>query len=252
MGIFDFLKEIFSPPESPEELVKERWIAFDDGTYRDMLQDYDEMAWRVGVSWFELWFQGLEKRTEQNLGRRLAHAAVEHEEYMMGLGGSSIPSGRDPASWSRTILHWETSGLGRFGLLEDGDETRITVELPASGPICSGLIAATWEKATGKRHRFLWSESAGDGLIITLTQDDTQVPRPKPLSPSWNNQGSGANIIPETNDEMWLDMRADSPGHWSIMNERRMFVLLDLILRFEEYCIPYLDGNCGVRFEDYS
>ncbi len=36
------------------------------------------------------------------------------------------------------------------------------------------------------------------------------------------------------------------------MNERRMFVLLDLILRFEEYCIPYLDGNCGVRFEDYS
>ena len=85
MGIFDFLKEIFSSQEGSEELVKERWIAFDDGTYRDMLQDYDEMAWRVGVSWFELWFQGLEKRTEQSLGRRLAHAAVEHEEYMLSL-----------------------------------------------------------------------------------------------------------------------------------------------------------------------
>jgi len=114
MGLFDFLRELFSSPASSEELVKERWIAFDDGTYRDMLRDYDEMAWRVGVGWFESWFQGLEKRTAQSLGRRLAHAAVEHEEYRMGLGGSSIPSGRDPASWSRTIMHWETSGLGRF------------------------------------------------------------------------------------------------------------------------------------------
>ena len=252
MGLFNFLREFLSSPPNPEGLVKERWIAFDDGTYRDMLRDYDEIAWRVGVGWFESWFQGLEKRTAQSLGRRLAHAAVEHEEYMMGLGGLSIPSGRDPASWSRTIMHWETSGLGRFGLLEDGDETRMVVELPASGPICSGLIAAAWEKATGKRHRFLWSESAGDGLVITLTQDDAQVPRPKPLSPSWNVQGPAADVMPETNDEIWMDLRADSSGHWSIMNERRMFILLDLILRFEEYCIPYLDGNCGVRFEDYS
>jgi hypothetical protein len=34
----------------------------------------------VGNFVFESWFLGLEKRTEQSLGRRLAHAAVEHEE----------------------------------------------------------------------------------------------------------------------------------------------------------------------------
>ena len=64
MGIFDFLKEIFSSQESPEELVKERWIACDAGTDGDMLRDYAEIAWRLGVVWFESWFQGLEKRTE--------------------------------------------------------------------------------------------------------------------------------------------------------------------------------------------
>ena len=41
MGLFDFIREFFSPPSSPEELVKERWTAFDDGTYRDKLRDYD-------------------------------------------------------------------------------------------------------------------------------------------------------------------------------------------------------------------
>jgi len=29
MGLFDFLRKLFSSPAGPEELVKERWIAFD-------------------------------------------------------------------------------------------------------------------------------------------------------------------------------------------------------------------------------
>ena len=252
MGIRDSIRNFFSTPPSLEEGVKERWKAFDDGTYRDSSRGRDEIAWRVGGGWFESWFQGLEQRAEQSLGRRLAHAAVEHEEYMMGSGGWGTPSGRDPASWSRTILRWETSGLGRFRILEDGDETRIVVEQPASGPICSGLITAAWEGATSKRHRFLWSESAGEGLVITLTQDVAQIPGPKPLSPAWNDQGFGAGAMSESNDEMWLDLRSDSHGQWSIRGERKMFLHRDLILRFEEYCLPYLDGTSGGRVEDYS
>ena len=112
MGLMDSVRNFFSTPPSLEEGVKERWKSFDDGTYRDSSRGRDEIAWRVGRGWFESWFQGLEQRAEQSLGRRLAHAAVEHEEYMMGSGGWDTPSGRDLASWSRTILRWETSGLG--------------------------------------------------------------------------------------------------------------------------------------------
>ncbi len=252
MGFMESIRNFLSTPSSLEEVVKERWKAFDDGTYRDLSRDYNEIAWRVGGGWFESWFQGLEQRTGQSLGRRLAHAAVEHEEYMMGSGGWDAPSGRDPASWSRTILRWETSGLGKFRLLEDGDETRIVVEQPASGPICSGLITAAWEGATSKRHRFLWSESAGEGLVITLTQDDVQIPTPKSLSPAWKDQGLGAGMMPESSDEMWLDLRNDSLGQWSIRGERKMFLHRDLILRFEEYCLPYLGGIHEGRDEDYT
>jgi hypothetical protein len=36
------------------------------------------------------------------------------------------------------------------------------------------------------------------------------------------------------------------------MGERRMFLHRDLILRFEEYCLPYLDGIPEGRVEDYD
>ena len=258
MGLFDslgsfFLKHFYGDPWPLENQVKLRWMPIDDGTYSDMARDYDpyKLAWRVGVGWFEAWFQGLEQRTGQSLGRRLAHAAVEYEEHMMGFEGWDAPSGRDPASWSSTIQDWESRGLGRFELLDDGEETRILVDRPASGPICSGLVAAAWERATGKRHRFLWSESAGEGLVITLTPDDTQVPVPKPRRPSWRDQEIGCDLGKESIDELWADLRVESSGCWSIMNERRMFLHRDLILRFEDYCLPYLDVVHEGRDEDY-
>ena len=258
MGLFDslgnfFLKHFYGDPLSPEHQVKLRWMPIDDGTYSDMARDYDpyKIAWRVGVGWFESWFQGLEQRTGQSLGRRLAHAALEYEEHMMSFGGFDAPSGRKTSSWSGTIQDWHSRGLGRFELLDDGEKTRILVERPASGPICSGLVAAAWERATGKRHRFLWSEIVGEGLVITLTQDDAQVPEPKPRRPTWRNREIGMNLDNESTDELWGDLRINSSGDWSIMNERRMFLHRDLILRFEDYCLPHLDGIHEGRNEDY-
>ena len=261
MGLFDSLwsfirKSFYGNPESRENQMRLRWTPIDDGTYSDMARDYDpnKIAWRVGVGWFESWFQGLEQRVGQSLGRRLAHAAVEYEEHMMRFETEwHAPSGRDPASWSSTIEDWESRGLGRFELLDDDEETRVLVDRPASGPICSGLVAAAWERATGERHRFLWSESAGEGLVITLTPDDAQVPEPKPRRPTWNDQETGMplNGLPES-DELWGDLRVESSGHWSIMNERRMFLHRDLILRFEDYCVPYLDGIHEGREGDYA
>jgi len=258
MGLLDsfgnfLLKHFYVNPESPENQVKLRWTPIDDGTYSDMARNYDpyKIAWRVGVGWFESWFQGLEQRTGQSLGRRLAHAAVEYEEHMMSFEGGGAPSGRDPTSWLSTIEDWESRGLGQFELLDDGEETRILVYRPASGPICSGLVAAAWERATGKRHRFLWSESAGKGLVITLTPDDTQVPEPEPRRPTWMDQEIGVPLD-GLSDELWVDLRIESSGYWSIMNDRRMFLHRDLILRFEDYCIPYLDGIHEGREEDYA
>ena len=265
MGFFDFL--IPKPPPI-EELVRDRWGPTGDGTFfdahlgREGFFEHQNVAWRVGTSWFESWFQGIEHRLGLSLGRRLAHAAAESYEYQAsnpasaGILGirkfsSKIPSGREISSWSSTILEWQTQGLGRFKMLDDSEEIRIIVERPASGPICSGIIASAWEKSTGKRHRFRWSENKGGGLLITLAQDDTEIPSPKPTNPNWNWKHT--DMLGDSDiDELWKDFRMDSPGDWSIRGERKMFLHRDLFLRFEDYCIPYVDDIKEGRSEDYT
>ncbi len=92
MGLFDFLNSAPKSPSDSEDAITGRW-EFSGGVCRDSLRGRNEIAWRTGSTWFELWFQGLERRTAQSLGRRLAHAAVEHEEYMLSLGGNHSTQG---------------------------------------------------------------------------------------------------------------------------------------------------------------
>ncbi len=251
MGFFDFLNSAPKSSSTPEDVIISRW-AFTGGVFRDSLRGSNEIAWRTGSTWFELWFQGLERRAAQSLGRRLAHAAVEHEEYMLSLVGNHSPRGRNPDSWNNSRMLWETGGLGRFGLLEDAEETLLFVEKPASVPICAGIIAASWEASTSKRHRFLWNEGTEGGLVVTMSPDHKQIPKPLPLYSDWAPPNVEAIRDGKSNDRNWQDLRVDSPGQWSIMGERRMFVHLDLLRRFEEYCLPYMDGIHEGRSDCYD
>ena len=117
MGFFDFL--VPKPPPI-EELVRDRWGPSKNGTFFDAHLGWEgffehNVAWRVGTSWFESWFQGIEHRLGLSLGRRLAHAAAESYEFQvsnpasLGILGirkirGKIPSGRDISSWSGLSL----------------------------------------------------------------------------------------------------------------------------------------------------
>jgi len=252
MGLFESLRRLL--PIRVSSNPKSRWQFLDDGMCIDTLRD-SELAWRVGANRFESLLQSVEKRTENSLGRRLAHAALEHEERFIGLGEITRPSGRNPSSWSEYISDWESRGLGRFRLLDDEQDIRILAEGPASGPICAGVIAAAWECSTGRRHRFTWSDGASDGLVVSLIKQHSDVPGPKPMSVPWIS--SGTTHLPGLRGilgdlDYWVDYRSDGGGTWSIMGERRVMIHLDLITRFEDYCIPYIEGNRFLRSEDYE
>ena len=248
MGFFDSLRKII-PRQTPSDPVT-RWVFLANGTCLDKLRK-DEFAWRVGVSRFESLLQGLEKRTENSLGRRLAHAALEHEEHFMRFDARSRPSGRDPELWSKYALDWESRGLGRFRLLDGEQDIRILAATPASGPICAGVLAAAWECATSKRHRFTWSDSSSEGLVVSLIEQHSDVPSPNAIDVSWKDPISTEVALSETQDN-WDDFRADGEGVWSILGERKMMIHRDLISRFEEYCIPFVKDNTFARSEDYS
>ena len=113
------------------------------------------------------------------------------------------------------------------------------IEHPASAPMCSGLLTSAWEKATMKRYRFVWSQSSQDALILTLNLDHKDLPNPSQQNPVWPNSVSDT-VNYDLTKEPWEDLRIESFGIWSIMNERKMIVHRDLILRFEEFCLPYI------------
>ena len=247
MGLFDSLRRLLNRPETADPAS--RWTFTSKGTCRDSMRD-GEPAWRVGTSRFETWLQGLEKRTENSLGRRLAHAALEHEERLADIGKITKPSGRDPSSWREYISDWNSRGLGRFRLLDAEGDARLLVEAPACGPICAGMVAAAWECATGKRHRFTWSDSSSEGLVVSLIEQHAEVPGPKPVNPLW--KPSTIYTTAEQDADYWADIRSDGGGTWSIMGERRMMLHLDLLSRFEEYCAPHVEDSNFSRSEDYE
>ncbi|MBJ32840.1 MAG: hypothetical protein CMB69_02530 [Euryarchaeota archaeon] len=248
MGLFNSLRKIL--PRRTQSDPKLRWEFLSDGTCVDNLREH-ESAWRVGVARFESLLQGLEKRTENSLGRRLAHAALEHDERIMRMGTLSKPSGRVPGAWSDYISDWGSRGLGRFRLLDDEQDIRILAEAPASGQICAGSLAAAWECATSRRHRFTWSDNSGDGLVVSLTEQHSDVPSPKALKAPWK-ESTTIEKYPYEDQDQWANFHAEEIGTWSIMGERKMMIHLDLILRFEEYCIPYVKDNKFPRSDDYT
>ncbi|MED6313243.1 MAG: hypothetical protein VX653_05335 [Candidatus Thermoplasmatota archaeon] len=239
MGLFDFLKRDRHPSD-PVDGIKHRWENHSNGLINDKkCASIDSSAAKFSTIGFETWFLGLEQRLGQSLGRRLAHAALEHQEYFLNNLDVKSPSGRSPDSWFENTIDWQTRGLGRYRKLEDRDEVRLLVEHPASAPICSGLLTAAWEKATSSRHRFVWSQNTQDGLIVTLNLDDKELPIPSKQKPIWpiSEVSYGDSDLSE---ETWEDLRVESKGIWSIMNERKMILHRDLMLRFEEFCLPYI------------
>ena len=241
MGLFDFLKRERSSSD-PKDRIKQRWSYHSDGSIKDNNSSLvDFYAARFSTIGFETWFLGLEQRLGQSLGRRLAHAALEHQEYFLNNSGLKSPSTRDPRSWLHNSLDWQTRGLGRYSKLEDEEEVRMLVEYPASAPICSGLLTSAWEKATAKRHRFVWSQSSQDGLMVTLNLEHKELPNPSQQIPVWPTSYNDS-INSDLTEESWEDLRTESQGIWSIMNERKMILHRDLLLRFEEFCLPYISA----------
>ncbi len=242
MGFFDFLKRD-KIPDDPAELIRKRWVHHEDGTIRDTIRTgkNDSAAAIFSVRQFEAWFYGVEQRLGQSFGRRLAHAALEHEEFMLNQPGLNAPSGRVPDNWSDYERDWQSRGLGRYSSLEDEEASRLLVEHPASASICAGFLTAAWERATGTRHKFVWTQNAQAGLVVTLESDDLESPAPKSQHVAWGDSDPGLTDLDQI-ESVWEDLRLEADGIWSIMHDRRMVLHRDLILRFEEFCLPYIEG----------
>ena len=79
MGFFDFSKKNIS---NLSESIKSRWIFHTNGLISDSKRN-NNLVWKIDINSFENFLAGLERRSGQSLGRRLAHSSSESEEWLI-------------------------------------------------------------------------------------------------------------------------------------------------------------------------
>ena len=211
------------------------------------MQRHGQKIWMVSPRWMNALFSNLEMKTSLSLGRKIAHASSESEEFLMSLQEDS-PRGKNPRKWKYFSEGRLCRGLGEIEIIEDSlEKTIILVNRFCSGPLDAGIIASTWEVATGKRHKFGWSESK-DVLMVELTEDEVDIPSPQEMKKNWN---ATDEITENSSIFQWDDISELESGGWEIDGERKIMIHRDLILRFEEFTFPQIASLRDSREEDY-
>ena len=201
----------------------------------------------VSPGWINTLFSNLEMKTSLSLGRKIAHASSESEEFLMSLQKDS-PRGKNPRKWKYFSEGRLCRGLGEIEIIEDSPERAIIlVNRFCLGPLDAGIIASTWEMATRKRHKFRWSESK-DVLMVELTEDEVDLPSPQEMKKNWN---ASDEFTGNSGFFQWEDIRELESGGWEIDGERKIMIHRDLILRFEEFTLSQIALLRDSREEDY-
>ena len=78
----------------------------------------------VSPRWINTLFSNLEMKTSLSLGRKIAHASSESEEFLMSLQEDS-PRGKNPRKWKYFSEGRLCRGLGEIEIIEDSPEKTI-------------------------------------------------------------------------------------------------------------------------------
>jgi len=235
MGFFDFSK--VNDLELSDR-IKNRWQFLNNGFIIDSKRN-NSLVWKVNVDLFENFLSGIERRSGQSLGRRLAHASSESEEWLSHDSKVKSPPKQNPKKWKKTRYDWQERGLGSFELIDNNPEVRVLITNPINGPLCAGVFSAIWESSTNTRHRFRWNQNTSDSLMLSMSKDDVKIPKPKFQSCHWfQNNVNSSSVYDE---DLWDTLLTMDGGQWSIMGVRMAMIHQDLILRFESYFLPHVN-----------
>nr|AIF05976.1 hypothetical protein [uncultured marine group II/III euryarchaeote KM3_18_D06] len=194
------------------------------------------------VAEFELWLGEVEEQLQLTLGRRLAHAAAESEEWRQSASDREPPTPffkrqQKQLEWANEDL--QLRGLGNLELLSSSDKSaKLLVRDRAHPAIAAGIAASLWEKLANKRYRFHWTDDGASESLVTLDFDSRSIPSAEPVDGRWQN-AEGTDGDMEGMHPLSL-ARHEGLGNWTIDGGRMMSLSQDLIVRFEETALPHL------------
>ena len=226
----------YSPGLANELIQRFNW---EFGLYLDT-ENSDEPSWLVSTSAFNRWFELLQENLELNLGRRLAHAAADSEEFR--LQSVQRPSGLfgiNKKSLNLINNDWRIRGLGTLKVPSKPFKlSKLDVEVHGrlQSSFSSGLANAAWEWIVKSRHRFRWEDRGKDIAIVHLEEDAIEVTNPKRITPLWKLSPTEISHIQKNP----LSKPFELPfGGWDLMGERHVMLHQDFILRFVKNVTTY-------------
>lgn len=202
---------------------------------------------------FELWIAEIEDVIGIPIGRKLAHAAAESEEFRLECLREEMPNpifGRMKKRIEWINRNWELRNLGQLQLLKvDKSGATIIVHSRPHSSIGAGMSAATYEYLTGNRFKFHWSDDGYSETLVTLELDGRNIPAANRIDGRWKDADGGSRGA-EGMHPLSLAFK-ESSGCWSIDGIRLAAIPQDLLLRMEESLLPtILDSpkDEGCRF----
>ncbi len=238
MPLVDDLMDESTP--SLVEQLKLRFTSMDNGFIVDEIDQ--QPIWCVTVSGFERWFSEMESSLDQTLGRRLAHAAAESEEWHWNQT-SPLPKswfGQQKKRIAKINADWNLRGQGQLGVLESGNESNtIIVANRSFTAIAAGIGNAAWECIQELRYRFQWSDRGAAETVIELTSDARQIPAPTMCNLGWSDLPG--KICQD--ERTFHRARHEVDGLWTVEGNRMMMLSRDCIQRFEMLSTAYLSST---------
>ena len=206
----------------------------------------NELTWLVALPTFEGWFTSLEEILTMTLGRRLAHAAAESEEWYWRLTENELPEPwfkKQQKRMSVINADWALRGHGQMQFLNTTDSTdSVLVAHRSHTSLAAGMANAAWERIEDKRTRFQWSDRGASETIIEAEYDARNIPAPTPTSPSWQEVETSAARNVDAAHPMEL-ARHEADGLWTVEGIQMMTLHRDVLLRFESLAIPHLSES---------
>ena len=184
-------------------------------------------------------FAVLETIADQILGRRLAHASAEGEEWRWNQAPPMPESwlGQQKKRIGNVNSDWAIRGVGQLEMMESSsDSATLLIANRGHTALSAGMGNAAWECIQEQRFRFQWSDRGAGETVVECTRDSRKIPPPKESITPWTDvEGEFVD------DERLYDRaRHEADGLWTVEGNRAIILPRDLLLRFEAMAVAYL------------
>lgn len=187
-----------------------------------MLLDKAGLAWmRWRVDGLEAWWNFFEECIDVPMGRKLANAACDEEEWLISSGQLDVSGFFRKRKFSEAIKkRWELFGWGQPSISPAGIENGVLT------PIVCGILQADLERQNSCRYKMRWEQKSSEHCRLNLEISTLPI--------------VAAGSPPKSESyQLGLPTSLEIENDWCLEGKRHCLLPAGLFLRLEDACAGF-------------